>query len=156
MSRYKVVVIGPSEAGKSTLVRLLTERALNLAYRGRTVAMDHGLLRRDGASIAIVGVPGQPRFASVREVLSQRARGAIWVHPAGREPDGPTIELLNGEASNLPYFVLVNQRQDGSREAGYEPPAGLRPPGQIITGDLVKDADLLTTIKNAIWSWLPD
>lgn len=155
MSRCKVVVVGPAEAGKSTLIRLLTERAMNVAVRGRTVAMDHGLLWRNGEMVTVVGVPGQPRFAPVREVLSQRARGAIWVHPAGQAPDQPTVELLNNDCRAVPYLVVVNQRDGEAGREAFQTPNGLRLPSHVIAGDLVTDVGLVETIKRAIWSWIP-
>lgn len=155
MNRCKVVVVGPAEAGKSTLVGLLSERAMNLERQGRTVAMDHGLLRRADAKITLVGVPGQPWFAPVREVLVQRARGAIWVHPAGQAADASTVELLQAGGEALPFVVLVNERIGGARGVGYEPPVGLHRPCRVFTGDLINDADLVGEIKQAIWNWLP-
>jgi len=149
--KSKVMVVGPSEAGKSTLIRLLSDRAVNLEYRGRTVAMDHAVLRRDGTAVSIVGVPGQPRFAPVREALSQRAAGAIWVHPAAQAPDPSTIDLLKQWVEPLPYLVVVNQREGGSPDTAFHTPSGLPSPREIITGNLVVEADLGRRIETAIW-----
>ena len=63
MRRGKVLVVGAAEAGKSTLIKSLSPGAINLEVNGRTVAMDHGMLRRAGSSLSLVGVPGQQRFA---------------------------------------------------------------------------------------------
>lgn len=102
----KLVVIGPAEAGKSTLIAALCQRALNLEVSGRTVAMDHGVLELPGARLSIVGVPGQDRFPTVRSCLIESARYAIWVRRHPWRPDTPTATLLTG--TGLPYLVFRN------------------------------------------------
>ena len=61
MKAAKVLVVGAGEAGKSTLIRALAPNAMNLAVRGRTIAMDHAMLEYDDCRLSIVGVPGQQR-----------------------------------------------------------------------------------------------
>lgn len=147
----KLIVVGPGEAGKSTLIARLVDGALNLAVRGRTVAMDHGLLRRAGARLSLVGVPGQPRFAAVREALSVGAVGAIWVHPAGEEPDAGTAELLGAvRPAPLPYVVYVNHRAGAAVRRAFEPPRPLAPPVGVFAGDLV-GGDLAELIES-VWA----
>ena len=79
----KLIVVGPGEAGKSTLIARLVDGAVNLAVGGRTVAMDHGMLRRAGARLSLVGVPGtdrgSPRYA-------RRCRSARWARSGSTRP----------------------------------------------------------------------
>lgn len=151
LTAAKLIVVGPGEAGKSTLISRLVEGAVNLAVGGRTVAMDHGLLRRAGARLSLVGVPGQPRFAAVREALSVGAAGAIWVHPAGEEPDGETVALLGATSpAPLPYIVYVNHRAGGAVRGGFEAPPPLAPPQGVFVGDLV-GSDLGELIES-VWA----
>ncbi len=145
------MVIGPSEAGKSTLIRSLSDRALNIDYRGRTVAMDHAVLKRGDAVISLVGVPGEPRFEPVRQALSQGASCAVWVHPATSAPDPFTIELLRTSEELLPYLVVVNQRNESSSGITFDAPPILAPPRKIISGNLVEQADFTATVEDAIW-----
>lgn len=137
MRRAKVVVVGPGEGGKSTLIRrLVGERALNLEVAGRTVAMDHGVLRHRDTEIMLIGVPGQARFAAVREALVTGARAAIWLHPSGHVPDRPTAALLASEPlASLPYLVFVNRRD--SKPPQFTPIQFLRPPKRTLCGNLM-------------------
>lgn len=45
------MVVGPGEAGKSTLIARLCPGAINLHAGGRTVALDHGTLRAGGDAV---------------------------------------------------------------------------------------------------------
>lgn len=130
MTAGKIAVVGPGEGGKSTLIRVLAERAMNLEVGGRTVGMDHGTLRRGARALSLVGVPGQDRFRVVQEVLLAGARGAVWVHPAGTSPAAGTAELVELLAARgTPYLVYVNQRAEtGGGEWGT--PEQLPSPGR--------------------------
>ena len=151
----KVVVVGRGEAGKSTLIRALAADAMNLAVRGRTVAMDHGLLVRGADSLALVGLPGQPRFAPVREVLVSGARGALFVHPAGEPYDPATVALLGSQdLRSVPYLVFVNRRGGGPSGALPETPPGLRPPKAILFGNLAQPGPVLRDLYDATWRLL--
>ena len=147
--RRKVVVVGAAEAGKSTLIAVLCQGSVNLDVRGRTVAMDHGMLRRGETRLSLVGVPGQVRFAGVREALLAGAAAAVWVHAAAAEVDLPTAELLQPAA--LPYLVYVNLH---GRAAGAwpAPPIELPPPRAVIVGDLLDPARAeLGALETEVW-----
>ena len=146
----KLIVVGPGEAGKSTLISRLTADAMNLAVNGRTVSMDHGLVRHGALRISLVGMPGQARFAPVREALALGAAGAIWVHPEGEAPDPHTAALLRSAAGPpLPYVVYVNQRSGERIAPGFEPPDGLGPPRRLIRGSLVERQANLAALLDA-------
>jgi len=152
MPAAKLIVLGPGEAGKSTLIARLTGTAMNIEVRGRTVAMDHGILRHGGWTISLVGVPGQARFAAVRESLVRGAAGAIWVHPDGESADPHTIELLARECSrDLPYVVFVNQRAGVNGCGEFARPERLHPPCSILRGDLASAALRLEELTETAW-----
>lgn len=151
MRRAKVVVIGRGEAGKSTLIRKLAPHSMNLEVDGRTIALDHGMLARNGARISLVGVPGQARFAAVREALLVGARAAVWVHPQGEEPDAGTAELLAGSLrGGLPYIVYVNQRGEGA-PVPFRAPSALAEPRHVLFGDLSATEDNLEQLEGLLW-----
>jgi len=148
----KLIVLGRGEAGKSTLIARLTGTAMNIEVRGRTVAMDHGILRHGGWTISLVGVPGQARFAGVRESLVRGAVGAIWVHPAGEAADPQTVDLLALDgARGLPYVVFVNQRADTDGGDDFTCPERLHPPCSILHGDLASATLRLEELTETAW-----
>jgi signal recognition particle receptor subunit beta len=151
--RYgKVVVLGPAEAGKSTLIQALTLSSMNLAIHGRTVAMDHGMLERDGVALSIVGVPGQDRFAPVRASLIEGARVAIWVHPAGEGADQVTAALVSELAgAGIPYLVFVNEREGVANRNSWSQLPGLPPPREVICGDARLSRAAARNVKDALW-----
>ncbi len=151
MRRAKVVVVGRGEAGKSTLIRKLAPRSLNLEVGGRTVALDHGMLVRDSGRISLVGVPGQDRFAAVREALVAGARAAVWVHPQGEEPDPGTAALLAGSHPGaLPYIVYVNQRREGA-PVPFRTPSIVPEPRHVLFGNLSSTEDNLEQLESLLW-----
>lgn len=149
-SAAKVIVVGPGEAGKSTLIQRLVAGAVNLATNGRTVAMDHGTMRRGSARLSLVGVPGQPRFTAVREALAVGAAGAVWVHPEGEEVDPDTVGLLGSVAGPLPYLVYVNRRAGQPGRGVFRAAQSLPPPIAILGGDLVTGD--LGDLTEAVWA----
>jgi len=91
----KVLVLGPAEAGKSTLIQALCEDAINLHVRGRTVALDYGTREYKDVIFHFFGVPGQERFASVQESLMTGSHVAIVVVPQGIPLDPLTRHWCN-------------------------------------------------------------
>jgi small GTP-binding protein len=145
----KVLVAGAGEAGKSTLIQALAPDAMNLAVRGRTIAMDHAMLQCDGYRLSIVGVPGQQRFGAVREVLAERAQGVIWVHRSGFSTDTETTCLVRDLCNeNVPYLVLVNHVGLVCRPHGWSRPEGLSPPTTIVECDLKAPGDALSILRD--------
>jgi len=151
MRSAKVVVVGRGEAGKSTLIRKLAPHSMNLEVEGRTIALDHGMLGRNGARISLVGVPGQPRFAAVREALMVGALAAVWVHPQGEIPDRETAQLLAGSLPGaLPYIVYVNQRGELPPKP-FRTPSFVPEPRQVLFGDLSSPEDNLEKLEGLLW-----
>lgn len=136
--RHKVVVLGAGEAGKSTLIGFLCDSALNVDVRGRTVGLDHGLLRIRNRRISLVGVPGQDRFVDSREVILRGAEAAIWVHRPSQPAHPETIRLLR--KFDLPYLLYLNHHQ-GASETLFELPTELDRPRELIRGCLLRPHD---------------
>lgn len=152
MSRPTIVILGPAEAGKSTLIRLLGDGAVNLEHRGRTVGMDHAMLRDGDREAMLLGVPGQERFSAVREILTGMSSAAVWVRPPSGEADTLTAELLASIARPLPYLVFVNQRDGGRGPGDLAPaPAPVDPPRDVVVGNLLGDPSARERLRNAMW-----
>lgn len=147
----KVVVLGAPEAGKSTLVRVLSENALNLEVRGRTVAMDVGRLGSGARQVSLVGVPGQSRFLHVREALVRGARAALWVVAAGAQPDSETARLLASPSlRHVPYALVVNCRVAAGEDFPLQLAGGLRAPLTVTRLDLLAEG-AAETLAQVIW-----
>lgn len=140
MRAVKVVVLGPGEAGKSTLIARLCPDAINLHAGGRTVALDHGTLKTDGVCLHFFGVPGQERFAEVQETLLRGAHLGVVVVAAGQQ-----IDLLTRRwserlaAAGVPLLLVVNLI-DGVQPALSE--AMLPPLARRWVGNLANEQDL--------------
>ena len=119
----KVVVTGPFAAGKTTLIRtiseitvLSTERGVTDSTRKRkaetTVAMDFGRITIDQDLILyLFGTPGQDRFGFMWDDLAVGALGAVVLVDTRRLDDCfPAIDYF--EHLGLPFVVAVN-RFDG-------------------------------------------
>jgi len=119
----KVVVSGPVGAGKSTLIRTLSEteivdtdaRASEAIGKDlTTVAMDYGTLRLDDQLLYLFGTPGQERFDFMWDVLTEGALGLVLLVRGDRPQDFPQARrqldyLLSQQP--VPYVVGVT-RQD--------------------------------------------
>jgi len=148
----KVLVVGAGEAGKSTVIELLSNSAMNLQVGGRTVAMDHATLSRDGQRMSLVGVPGQHRFAPVREVLSAGARAALWVHRVGAATDPSTAELVRHLIGwGATYAVLENDDDEGAERPGWVNPPGLPPPFERFRCNVLASPGARDRVARVLW-----
>ncbi|RLF77631.1 hypothetical protein DRN32_07680, partial [Thermococci archaeon] len=55
----KILITGPFHAGKSSIAKVLSEKAISVDRLGTTVALDHGYVEKKGLVCDIFGTPGQ-------------------------------------------------------------------------------------------------
>lgn len=91
MRDIKVVIVGPFNAGKTTLVRTLSEISMThdvevtspheRAKKGTTtVGMDFGIVNiGEGYVVRLFGSPGQPRFSFMWRVFLPGTHGVIFM-----------------------------------------------------------------------------
>jgi small GTP-binding protein len=130
----KIVVTGPFAAGKTTLIRtiseitvLSTERGITDNTRSRkaetTVAMDFGRITIDRELVLyLFGTPGQDRFDFMWEILGEGMLGYVLLVDATR-PDsfGEAAGILGAfrKMARVPFVVAVN-RAEGLDPSGEE------------------------------------
>jgi small GTP-binding protein len=120
----KVVVTGPFAAGKTTLIRtiseitvLSTERGVTDSTRKRkaetTVAMDFGRITIDRDLVLyLFGTPGQDRFDFMWEILGEGMIGYLLLVDASRED---SVQEATGildafrTMARVPYVVALNR-----------------------------------------------
>jgi small GTP-binding protein len=120
----KIVVTGPFAAGKTTLIRtiseitvLSTERGISDETRVRkaetTVAMDFGRITIDRDLVLyLFGTPGQERFDFMWEILGEGMLGYVLLVDATRpETDAEARTILDAfrGMARVPYVVAVNR-----------------------------------------------
>lgn len=85
---YKIVVTGPYNSGKTTLVKTICGQALttdrkvmsdDLVKSTTTVALDFGLIEVGGEVVRLFGTPGQSRFSFMWRALSIGMDGYIFM-----------------------------------------------------------------------------
>jgi len=127
----KIVVTGPFSAGKTTLIRtiseitvLSTEKGITDETRSRktdtTVAMDFGRITIDRDLVLyLFGTPGQDRFDFMWEILGEGMLGYVLLVDATR-PDSlaEAVGILEAfrKMAHVPFVVGLN-RCEGMDEA---------------------------------------
>jgi len=127
----KVVVTGPFDAGKTTLIQtisdttvLSTEREVtdqDGAHSGRTtVAMDFGRIGIDeDLSLFLFGTPGQDRFEFMWDILAEGMLGYLLVVDASRPsclPEARRARRHFESLADVPSVIVVNKvTQDEDR-----------------------------------------
>jgi signal recognition particle receptor subunit beta len=120
----KIVVTGPFAAGKTTLIRtiseitvLSTEKDISDSSRSRkaetTVAMDFGRITIDRDLVLyLFGTPGQDRFDFMWEILGEGMLGYVLLVDADR-PDSveEAVGILGAfrKMAPVPYVVALNR-----------------------------------------------
>jgi uncharacterized protein len=127
----KIVVTGPFSAGKTTLIRtiseitvLSTERSITDETRSRktdtTVAMDFGRITIDRDLVLyLFGTPGQDRFDFMWEILGEGMLGYVLLVDASRPEsldEATSILAAFRKMARVPFVVGLN-RADGLEEA---------------------------------------
>jgi small GTP-binding protein len=129
----KIVVTGPFAAGKTTLIRtiseitvLSTERGITDETRSRkaetTVAMDFGRITIDRDLVLyLFGTPGQERFDFMWEILGEGMLGYVLLIDSSRpETLGEAQNILDAfrRMARVPFVVALNRpdQHDSLRE----------------------------------------
>ncbi len=125
--QVKIVITGPFGAGKTTLIKtmseiavLSTERKVSDSTRTvknqTTVAMDFGRMTIDAElQLYLFGTPGQKRFDFMWEILAEGMLGFVVLVDAQREDSfEEAAEILEffKEGADVPYVVAVNKGDD--------------------------------------------
>lgn len=123
----KIVVTGPFAAGKTTLIRtiseitvLSTERGITDDTRSRkaetTVAMDFGRITIDRDLVLyLFGTPGQERFDFMWEILGEGMLGYVLLVDAERPEtltEAAGILAAFRRMAHVPFVVALNRTAD--------------------------------------------
>ncbi|HDM60215.1 MAG TPA: GTP-binding protein [Archaeoglobus veneficus] len=108
----KILVTGPFNAGKSSFVHAVSNKAVSVDRLGTTVALDHGHVEFKGFSIDIFGTPGQERFDPLLKVLGKEALGVILVVDSANPETFPRAKQMLEATTRfgLPYVIAANKQ----------------------------------------------
>ncbi|OGS60050.1 MAG: hypothetical protein A3K59_08955 [Euryarchaeota archaeon RBG_19FT_COMBO_69_17] len=106
----RILVTGPFNAGKSTVVRSLSEKAISIDRMGTTVAFDYGNVNVMGIEAELFGTPGQERFEFIFQIFAREVSGVLLVVDATRTEDFDRAKhMLELVGPRIPYVVLANK-----------------------------------------------
>ncbi len=163
----KVVVTGPFAAGKTTLIRtiseitvLSTERGVTDSTRKRkaetTVAMDFGRITIDRDLVLyLFGTPGQDRFDFMWEILSEGMIGYLLLIDVSREESVAEAESILDAfrtMARVPCVVGLNRAQADDHELIERVRAQLQIPADVAI--LPCDATDKDSVKNVLLALL--
>lgn len=108
----KIIVTGPYNTGKSTLVHALSTRAVSVDRLATTIALDHGHIDHKDFSVDIFGTPGQERFDPILKLLGGEAMGLLLIVDSTK-PDEfhrakTMLDMTLGHG--LPFIILANKQ----------------------------------------------
>ncbi|MCL5009451.1 MAG: GTP-binding protein [Candidatus Parvarchaeota archaeon] len=107
----KILVTGPTDAGKTSFIHSASKDAVSVDRLGGTIALDHGNLDFKGYKADLFGTPGQERFDPLLKLLGGEAVGVILVIDSTKPDQFPrAIEMLRKtETYGLPIVVVANK-----------------------------------------------
>jgi small GTP-binding protein len=107
----KILVVGPYHAGKSTLIKKLSDKPINVDRLGTTVSLDHGWVEKNGFAVDVFGTPGQERFDWILNVLSKSVIGVMLVVDSSNPDYKRAKEIIKSiEHKNIPVVILANKQ----------------------------------------------
>ncbi len=106
----RIMVTGPFNAGKSTVVKALCEKSVSIDRMGTTVAFDYGSVNITGIEAEIFGTPGQERFEFIFQIFAREVSGVLLVVDATRPEDFERAKhMLALIGPRIPYVLLANK-----------------------------------------------
>jgi len=106
----RILVTGPFAAGKSTVVKSLSEKSISIDRMGTTVAFDYGNVNITGIEAEIFGTPGQERFEFIFKIFAREVSGVLLVIDATHPDELPRArQMLDLVGPRIPYVVLANK-----------------------------------------------
>ncbi len=124
----KIAVVGPYNAGKSSVVRGLARDALSVNEFGTTVSIDYGFVRMEMFRVHLFGTPGHDRFDFMQEIAAKGSDGIMLVVDSTFPETFPiAMEILRRvRERDIPFVVLANKQdqkgalspEDVKREMG--------------------------------------
>lgn len=126
MRAYKIVVTGPFNAGKTTLIRTLCGKILESDRRllvetvkqTTTVALDFGLLEVDDKRVRLFGTPGQRRFFFMWRVLAKGMDGYILMvdsqDPKSLVDAAFIYDYFRRNFPDKPHVIAANKADGGN------------------------------------------
>jgi signal recognition particle receptor subunit beta len=169
----KIVVTGPFAAGKTTLIRtiseitvLSTERGITDSTRSRkaetTVAMDFGRITIDRDLVLyLFGTPGQERFDFMWEILGEGMLGYVVLVDAERDDSiteaGAILDAFRRMA-RVPYVVALNRSTGLSEddERGIRGALGLAPEVALLPCDATDKESVKAVLLALLYSVLDE
>src|SRR5213592_4701458 len=106
----RILVTGPFNAGKSTVVKALSEKSISIDRMGTTVAFDYGNVNITGIEAEVFGTPGQERFEFIFKIFAREVSGVLLVIDATHPDELPRAkQMLDLVGPRIPYVVLANK-----------------------------------------------
>ena len=107
----KILVTGPTDAGKSSFIHSASKNAVSVDKLGGKIALDHGNVDFEGYRADLFGTPGQERFDPLLKMLGGEAIGVFLVVDSTKPEQFPrAIEMLRKtETYGLPVVVVANK-----------------------------------------------
>jgi small GTP-binding protein len=108
----RVLVTGPPDAGKSTVVKNLCNTSVSIDRMGTTVAFDYGNVDTMGLEAEVFGTPGQERFEFIFKIFAQEVNGILLVVDASRPEDFQKAKsMLELVGPGLPFVIVANKSE---------------------------------------------
>ena len=107
----KILVTGPTDAGKSSFIHSASKNAVSVDKLGGTIALDHGSVDFKGYLADLFGTPGQERFDPLLKLLGGDSIGVVLVVDCTKPEQFPrAIEMLRKtETFGLPIVIAANK-----------------------------------------------
>ncbi|MBN1800900.1 MAG: GTP-binding protein [Candidatus Lokiarchaeota archaeon] len=118
----KIVVIGSLQSGKSSYIKYLDKKAMNIETQGRdkkfyTVGMDLASIKIDGFDVFLFGTPGLLRMEVMRDVLVNGADAVIFlIDSTDPTHDAEGLKILTSVQKilkpSLPLIYCANKQDE--------------------------------------------